>query len=256
MYCWTANVAGKNVEVANLLSSRAEPHEYAFTPGDARRLNTARLVIVNGLGLEAWLPKWLASEPNSAPAKLVTVAQGLGGRTMSGVTAGLNPHLWLDPQLACVAVSNIAVALERVDAQNAAAYQSNAAAYVARLQTLDAEIEAGLAGITNRAIVTYHDAFPYFARRYKLEVVGVVEEIPDVNPGPRSLAQLTEKIRTRGIKVLYIEPGSHSSIARRIARDLNISVAELDTIEAGDVKLDAYEKRMRSNLDVLRRTLR
>jgi zinc transport system substrate-binding protein len=187
---------------------------------------------------------------------MVTMSQALSEFTTAGVTPGTNAHLWLDPRLACVGVSNIAAALQRIDAAGASVYRSNALAYIARLQKLDAEIEAGLAGLTNRAIVTYHDAFPYFAKRYNLEVVGVVEEVPDVNPGPRTLARLTETIRTRGIRVLYIESGSHSSIARRIAKDLKLTIAELDTIEAGELKLDAYEKRMRANMEVLRRTLR
>lgn len=256
LYSWTANIAGSLARVDNLLSSRAEPHDYAFSPGDARRLNAAQLVVVNGLGLESWLNQWLRSDPDRASAKLVTLADGLREQAIRGVTPNLNPHFWLDPKLACIGISNIAAALQRIDPPNAVAYRSNAVGYVDRLRRLDQEIEEGLAPLTNRVIVTYHDAFPYFAKRYNLDVAAVVEEVPDVHPTPRALARIQEVIRARGVKVLYIGSGERSPIAKRIAADLKIELAELDTIEAGELKANAYETRMRANLDVLRRTLR
>jgi zinc transport system substrate-binding protein len=251
LYCWTANVAGDIAQVENLLPSRADAHDYAFTPGDARKLGAARLVIVNGLGMEDWLSKWQRGS-RDAEQKLVTVSSIVDRDQL--ITG--NPHLWLDPMLACGAVSNIAVALGRVDPGNASVYSRNAAAYVATLQKLDRDIRDGLADVTNRAIVTYHDAFPYFAKRYGLEIVAVVERVPGVNPTGRELTHLSQIIRGRNVRAIFVPPNSSSRIARRISEDLRVPLAELDTIEAGELKPDTYERAMRANLKSLQKVLR
>ncbi|HMJ91761.1 MAG TPA: metal ABC transporter substrate-binding protein [Candidatus Acidoferrum sp.] len=251
IYCWAANVAGDKAQVDNLLPARADAHDYSFTPSDARRLNAARLVVVNGMEMEEWLGAWRRSA-STADQKLVTISDAVPkDQLIEG-----NPHFWLDPQLACVAVSNIAASLKRIDPANAATYHSNALTYVMRLQKLDADVRDGLAGITNRALVTYHDAFPYFARRYNLDIVGVVEKVAGVNPTPRNLAALSRTIRERNVRAIFVPPNSASRLARRIADDLRVPVADLDTIEAGKLTPDAYEEAMRANLKSLQKVLK
>jgi zinc/manganese transport system substrate-binding protein len=260
LYCWTVNVAGERAEVENLLSARSEPHEYAFTPNDARKLNRADLIVVNGLGLEVWLPKFLRSAPSSRD-RVVTVSsemdlQLLGTERQSREEAHANPHIWLDPQLAIEGVSNILVALQRIDPPRETEYGSNAQAYVSRLRKLNADIAQSLTGATNRAIVTYHDAFPYFARRYGLEIAGVVEQVPEVNPTPKYLSRLGRTMRERGIRVIFIAPNASTRLARRIADDLQVELVELDTLESGSLSPSAYEERMRHNAEVLKKYLK
>ncbi len=264
LYCWAANVAGTNAEVENLLPPRAEPHEYAFTPGDARKLSQADLIIVNGLNLEGWLPKFLRSAPD-ARGHVVTVSSGLGAELIAGEhhhghpedhATRANPHIWLDPQLAAHGVSNILVALQRVDPAQASAYASNAQAYLVRVNKLDDDIRRTLASVTNRAVVTYHDAFPYFARRYGLEVAGVVEEVPEVNPTPKYLSRLRATMHERNINVIFVARGGRARIARRIADDLRVKLIELDTLETGAPSPTAYEELMMTNALVLEKHLK
>jgi zinc/manganese transport system substrate-binding protein len=265
LYCWAANVTGTNADVENLLPPRAEPHEYAFTPGDARKLAQADLIIVNGLNLEGWLPKFLRSAPE-AGGRLVTVSAGLKAELIAGEhhhghsegehAAHANPHIWLDPQLAAHGVSNILAALQRIDPAHADAYAGNAHAYIARLNKLDGDIRQVLAGVTNRAIVTYHDAFPYFARRYGLEIAGVVEEVPEVNPTPKYLSRLRATLRERNIHVIFVGPGGRTRVARRVAEDLRVKLVELDTLETGLLSPSAYEQRMTANANVLEKHLK
>lgn len=249
IYCWTINIAGEHARVENLLPARAEPHEYGFTSSDARKLNHADLVIVNGLSLEGWLPKFSSLAPDSA-SKLVMLSEPLKPQLIHD-----NPHLWLDPRLAAAAVTNISAALQRRDSAHAPLFASNATAYITRLQKLDADIRQELSGVTNRAIVTYHNAFPYFARRYGFEVVGVVEQVPEVNPTPKYLARLRRTIRERNVHAIFIPPNSASRLARQIAEDFHVQLVELDTIESGALTPDAYERAMRNNAAVLRKTL-
>jgi zinc/manganese transport system substrate-binding protein len=265
LYCWAANVAGTNAEVENLLPPRAEPHEYAFTPGDARKLSQADLIVVNGLNLEGWLPKFLRSTPQ-ASGRVVTISGGLSAELIAGEhhhghadhdhSEHANPHLWLDPQLAAHGISNILVALQRVDPAHAAAYASNAHSYLTRLNKLDGEIRQTVARMTNHAIVTYHDAFPYFARRYGLEIAGVVEEVPEVNPTPKYLSRLRATMRRRNINVIFTAPGGRTRIAQRIAEDLHVSLVELDTLETGALSPSAYEELMMTNALVLQKHLK
>ena len=267
LYCWTVNVAGTNAVVENLLPPRAEPHDYAFTVGDAHKLAAADLIIVNGLGLEGWLPKFLKSSPD-ARTRVLQVSDGLKAQLVAGEhqhghehgehdeSAHANPHLWLDPQLAMHGVSNILVALQRVDPAHAAAYAANAHAYLATLQKLDADLRQSFASVTNRALVTYHDAFPYFARRYGLEIAGVVELVPEVNPTPKYLSRLGGTMRERSLRVLFVATGGNTRLARRIAEDLHAELAELDTLESGPLLPAAYEERMRANAAVLQKYLK
>ncbi|HWN93823.1 MAG TPA: metal ABC transporter substrate-binding protein, partial [Methylomirabilota bacterium] len=265
IYGWTASVAGEHAVVENLLSARAEPHDYAFTPSDARKLGQADLIVVNGLGLESWLPRFLRGSPSSR-ARILDVSAGLGARLIVGEhghghgehdeTAHANPHVWLDPQFAAHGVSNILFVLQRIDPAHRAVYASNATAYVARLRKLDEDIRQSLAGAPNRAIVTWHDAFPYLARRYELEIAGVVEEVPDVNPTPKYLSRLGRMMRERGIRVIFLAPGGQTRLARQIASDLRVELVELDTLESGPLSPSAYEERMRHNAAVLQKHLK
>jgi zinc/manganese transport system substrate-binding protein len=192
---------------------------------------------------------------------VISISDGLDRELISGghdVHEALhpNPHVWLDPQLATHAISNILTGLQRVDPAGARDYASNAAAYIVQLRKLDAEIAARLSALTTRAIVTYHDAFPYFARRYGLEIAGVVEQVPEVNPTPKYLAHLSRTMRERGIRVIFIAPNSTTRLARRIADDLHVQLVELDTLESGPLSPSAYEERMRHNADVLQKYLK
>jgi len=263
LYSWATTLVGEHASVENLLPVGSEPHDYAFTFSDARKLERADLVVVNGLGLEAWLPKFLA---NSAKAKdrVVTISQGMESNLIEGEhehgahehQRHANPHVWLDPQLAAHGVSNILVALQRADPAHASAYATNAQRYLARLDQLDRDIQEALAGVTNRAIVTYHDAFPYFARRYGLKVAGVVEEVPEVNPTAKYLSRLGRVMRGGDIRVIFIPPGGRTKVAQRIAADLRAELIELDTLESGPLTPSAYEERMRNNAAVLQKHLK
>ena len=153
-------------------------------------------------------------------------------------------------------VSNILVALQRADPAHATGYAANAALCSTRLLELNAELLAGLAALTNRTLVTAHDAFPYFARRYGLRIVGVLEKTPDVAPSPRHLANLRKIIEQEQVKAIFIEPAHPAKLTRQFAADLGIRVATLDTLETGEFTLTAYEDGMRRNLRALQDALK
>ncbi len=271
VYCFTVNVAGDLADVENLLPGNVGPHDYQFSRRDVQKVNAADVIVVNGLGLESWLDKLLQNA--GRPKVVVEAAAGLRGELITRMpqleTEGKpaaasppqaaegrpNPHIWLDPHLAAHAVTNILATLQKADPAHAAGYAANAAGYVDRLGKLDADIRQGLAPAKNSPVVTYHDAFPYFARRYDLWIVGVIEVVPDVEPSPRYLAELGQAVRRQGVKVIFTEPQYSGKLARQFGQDLNVPVAPLDTLETGPLTPTAYADAMRGNLRVLQKYL-
>lgn len=248
VYCFTANIAGPFAHVQNLLPPGTTAHDFQFTFADRRKLEQTDLLILNGLGLESWLDKTLAT----APAKRVArCAEGLASGTNHS-----NPHLWLDPILACQMVTNILTALQQADPGHAADYATNAAAFVLRLRLLDEEIRSGLLSLTNRAIVTSHDAFAHFAQRYGFTIAGVIEETAEVDPSPAHLTALRAAIQKQRVKALFVDTHTSPRRARQWARDFKIAGGVLDTLEEAPLQPSAYEDAMRRNLRALQQTLR
>ncbi len=290
LYCWAVNVAGDLATVENLLPADVGPHDYQFKPKDLKRLQNADLIVLNGLGLEDWFTRAIQANAAEAERKVIHIADGLaetdlifhlptleldpshsiqeghdhGPRTQDpGPGTGhrhehdqANPHLWQDPRLAMHGVTNILLALQRIDPAHAADYQRNATAYLSRLAALDAEIRQAVAGFSSHTVVTYHDAFPYFCRRYGIELAGVIEQVPGSDPSPRYLAELLKVIRARKVKVIFTEPQFNPRLAKRLADDLGIAVAELDVLETGALSPDSYEDGLRRNLRVLQQYLK
>ena len=125
-----------------------------------------------------------------------------------------------------------------------------------RLIALDRKIRADLEPVRNIAFVTYHNAFPYFTRRYGLNLAGVVEQVPEVSPSPRELSALHKTIRGKEVKAIFTEPGETSRLARQIARDSGIKLGELDPLETGELAPTAYEDGMRRNVESLLKALK
>jgi len=280
---WAINVAGDSAIVETLLPADVGPHDFQFRPRDLRRIQAAQLIVINGLGIEDWLDKPLKANASQLEKKLVRTSEGLKAELIYEVPqlvldpkrskkeahshargAGdghdhgesANPHFWLDPVLARHGVSNILQGLVRVDPANGEVYRRNAAAYITRLEALDRELQAAVAVLPNKAIVTFHDAFPYFTRRYGLELVGVIEEVPGVEPSPKYLSELLKVVRARKVKALFTEPQFSPRLASRLAKDLGVVVAELDVMETGRVTPEFYETAIRKNLTSLQNSLR
>src|SRR5437588_8519148 len=214
--CFAANVAADAAHADGLLPPNTSPHDFQLTVKTRKSIEAADLVILNGLGLDSWVEPALAKDKQ----RLVRVSSGLSNELIRS-SGAINPHIWLDPILAIHCVTNIVQALVALDPSESEAYRRNAADYIARLQALDQELQDGLLPFKDQPIVTFHDSFSYFARRYGLRVVGVIEEVPDVSPSPRTLARLYAKIRETKPKCIFTEPQFPSGLAKTISHDLH-----------------------------------
>ncbi len=248
LYDFARHVAGDRAEVASLIPPGVAPHDWEPSPRDVADARRARLFVYNGGGLEPMAERLVTEIAGKGPV----VLNATGGLPL----LGKDPHVWLDPLLAQRQVDAIAAGLARADAAGRAIYERNAAAYRARLGALHDTLAAGLETCARRDLVTSHEAFAYFARRYRLEPVAVMGLAPESEPNPRDLARLVRFARARNVKVVFFETLVSPRVAETIAREVGARTLVLNPIE-GLTREEAaagtdYVGLMRANLDNLR----
>jgi zinc transport system substrate-binding protein len=266
IYVFTQNVIAKskNVTVECLLPPNIGPHDYALTPGDMKKIAKADLFIINGLEVEEFLGKAVnEANPN---IKIIDTSKGIKPIPTRGAEEeeskheehrhGIyNPHVWVSPKSAIIQVKNIEKALSAADPQNVALYKANADKYVVKLQAIVNDLTKASKTFKKRKIVTFHDAFDYFARDFGLEIVGVIEVVPGQEPSAGELAKMIKIVKESGAAAVFSEPQYQDKVAVVLAKESGVSVYQLDPVATGDGKPDAYEKIMRKNLEVLKKAL-
>ena len=246
---------GTSVRVTSLVPAGGDPHTYAPTPSDVRSIAGADLVVMNGLGVDDWLKPLLAEakRPLGSLVELgpnepgVTYLAGVGG-TAAGAGGSVNPHLWLNVAYAELYVKRIVTALQAAAPAKQAAFQASGDAYLARLASLDAEIQAQIATIpeANRKLVSYHDAFPYFAAAYGLTIVGTVVPAPGQDPSAGQVVALINEIRASGVKAIFSEAQFNPKVEQQLAAEAGVTVvSNLYNDALGPPPLDTYEAVMR-----------
>jgi ABC-type Zn uptake system ZnuABC Zn-binding protein ZnuA len=249
-------VGGDRVSVESLVPKGGEAHTFDPTPSDVRRVVQADLVVRNGLGLDDWLVQLIAD--SGTKARTVALAEDLPGATYlvdaESDHGTVNPHLWLDVANARRYVARIAEDLETVDPGHAADYRRRAEAYDAQLAALDAETRARLAAVPerDRTVISFHDAFPYFAAAYGLTVDGTVVDAPGQDPSASQVEALVAEIRAKGVKAILAEAQFSDKLVQAIADEGGATVvSDLYTDSVGDPPIDTYEAVMRWDLDRL-----
>ena len=249
------------VEVANM----AEPgtgclHDYQLQTGDMKLLARADAFLINGAGMEGYLSGVFDAFPTlpvvdaSAGVALLEDCADHDHEEHAGHDHAFNAHIWLDAGNAVQMVSNLAEGLMAALPSHAEAIGANEDAYIARLTALDEELTAALTSVPHKEIITFHEAFPYFAKAYGLHVAAVINRDPDDALSPRQLAELCKTVIALGAPPLFTEPQYEDMAAQTIARETGAPLCTLDPIVTGpvtDVPLTHYEDVMRKNLAVL-----
>lgn len=254
----------EGVEVQSL----AEPdtgclHDYQLQTGDMKLLDRADVFLINGAGMESYLTGVFEAFPELPVVDAsagVTLLENCGEEDDHDHSHDhqYNAHIWLDAGNAVIMVQNLADGLAAHLPRHEAAIRDNCEAYTARLTALDAELKEKLGVLERKEIVTFHEAFPYFANAYGLQVAAVVNQEPEDALSPRALAQLVLQIRDLGVPPLFVEPQYEDKAARTIARETGAQVYELDpivTAPAGEFALTHYEDVMRRNALILTEAL-
>lgn len=254
-----AQVGGSRVDVDSLVPKGGEVHTFDPTPSDVRRVAEADLVILNGLGLDEWLAGLVTDAGSTAP--VVELGEDLAGVTyLAGeleasdghADEAINPHLWLNVTYAAKYAERIGEALATADPPGAAAYREGAAAYVGILTALDTELRARMDTIpaSDRTVLSFHDAFPYFAAAYGLTIDGTIVDAPGQDPSAAQIAELVRVVREKDIRAIFAEAQFGEDLARTIADETGATVVSgLYTDSTGDAPQDTYVELMRWNVD-------
>jgi ABC-type Zn uptake system ZnuABC Zn-binding protein ZnuA len=258
-------LAGERAAVTSLVPPGASTHTFEAQPGDMKLLEDARLFIEVGAGLDTWSAR-LRSAAAHQPERLVLIElPGLDplpadpnerDRDASGAPARFDPHLWLDPiRVRDVVAPALAGALARIDPAGRAHYEAQLAALQAQIGDADAEIRRTLAGHGTK-FIAFHGAWRYFAARYGLEQIGVVEEAPGEEPTPREIAGLVAAARAAHVPAILIEPQLSPRIARTIAAELGAGTVLVDENgDPDDPERATYPALMRWNARAFARAL-
>jgi ABC-type Zn uptake system ZnuABC Zn-binding protein ZnuA len=238
------NVGGDRVKVTSLVPAGSDVHTYQAKPDDLRAVAAARLVVMNGLGLDDWLEATISAASTHAP--IVRLGVDLPGtEILPGEDPGTqNPHLWMDVAYARLYATRIRDALIKGDPDGTAAYTASATAYDATLATLDKSVRDQVATIpeANRKMVIFHDALPYFARAYGLTIVGVAVKAPGQDPSAGDIAALIDAIKASGVKAIFSEDQFPTDLVDQLARETGAKVeASLFDDSLGDPPVDSYE---------------
>jgi ABC-type Zn uptake system ZnuABC Zn-binding protein ZnuA len=221
------NVAGDKIKLTGIIPEGIDSHTFEPIPSDAKLLSQADLIIINGLDLE--IPTVKLAEANlkkgasilSLGQKTLTESDYVYDFSFPKEKGHPNPHLWLNPEYAMRYATIVRDELARLDPANKSTYEQNTAAFLKKLETLDQTIKEAVKTIppNNRRLLTYHDSWPYFARRYGFQVIGAVQPSDFSDPSPREVARLIDQIRKEKVPALFGSEVFPSPVLEQIARE-------------------------------------
>lgn len=267
MYIIALNVTQgmEDVSVSNMAGQQAGClHDYQLQNKDMKNLETADAFIINGAGMESFLDKALEQLPN---LPIIDASQNIsllcteddhsheGHDHAEHDAEEYNAHVWVSITNCIQQVENITAALEKLDPQRASQYRTNGNLYKEKLSALAEEMHRELDSLPNRDIVTFHEAFPYFAQEFDLHIAAVVNREPDSQPSARELADTIRLIQDTGVKSVFAEPQYSESAAQVISNESGATLYLLDPAVTGEDHPDAYLNAMRGNLEILKQAL-
>jgi zinc/manganese transport system substrate-binding protein len=280
------NVGGDRVEVTTLVGPDGDAHVFQPAPSDAQAVSGAQVIVTNGLGFEGWMERLV--EASGTQATLITAADGVTpiafgeeehaeeeghdhdhdhghdhaeGEGHDHDHAGhdhgaFDPHAWQSVTNVALYVGNIERGLAAADPAGAETYAANAAAYLAELDTLDAEIRATVAALPEdrRTVVTSHDAFGYFAADYGLTFVAPQGVSTEAEASAQDVAALVTQIRDAGIAAVFVENIADRRLLDQIATETGAAIGGTlysDALSGPDGPVGTYLAMMRHNLSQL-----
>lgn len=271
---FTKAVAGDRAEVNQLLPPQIGPHDYQAKPEDVQRLVKADVLVQNGLGIEEFVED-LVQNAGNANLKVIDSSRGVQAITTESIEDNahkhshgaeekaesgqghdhgeFNPHIWLDPKRAIQQVENIRDGLIAADPEGKEIYTANAAAYIQRLQALDAENTKMLQPFAGKTFVAFHDFAPYFAQSYGLKAEFLVD-LPEGNPAPSDVKRVMDAVKLSDLKAILTEPQTGRDAFAALAKDMNVQVSTFDPMETGGpeaLQPDYYLTTMRQNVTAL-----
>ena len=221
------NVAGEKIRLTGIIPEGINSHTFEPVPSDVKILAAADLLIVNGLDLEIPTLKLARANMKQEAAvlrlgdKTITEKEYIYDFSFPKDHGHPNPHLWLNPEHAMRYAILVRDELIRLDPENRGAYEANSAAFLKKLEALDQAIKEAIKTIPegNRRLLTYHDSWPYFARRYGFQIIGAVQPSDFSDPSPKEVKRLIDQIRKEKIPAVFGSEVFPSPVLEQIARE-------------------------------------
>ena len=215
------NVGGERVAVSALVGPNGDAHVYQPTPGDAKTLGDARVVVTNGLGFEGWINRLVKASGTKAP--MIVATKGIKPRKAEDDHGhgDADPHAWQSVANAKRYVANIRDALVAADPAAKDVYEANAAAYASKLDALDAEVKTAIEKIPadRRRIITTHDAFGYFAGAYGVTFIAPQGVSTEAEVSAKDVARIITQIRKQKIPAVFLENVTDKRLLERIGAE-------------------------------------
>jgi zinc/manganese transport system substrate-binding protein len=245
------NVGGDRVNVTTLVGPNGDVHVYTPAPADTKKIADAKLVIVNGLGLEGWMPRLV--ESSGGKATMVTASKAITPRRLG---SDADPHAWQSVANARIYVTNIRDALGVADPTDAEGYRANAERYLAKLDALDREVRGAIAQIppAHRKVISTHNAFGYFAAAYGIEFIAPQGVSTESEASARDIAGIITQIRAAKIPAVFLENISDPRLMRRISTETGARIGGTlysDSLTAENGEAPTYIDMVRHNIKAL-----
>ncbi|HEM4157443.1 zinc ABC transporter substrate-binding protein AdcA [Streptococcus suis] len=269
VYEFTKQVAGDEANVDLLVKAGTEVHGYEPSAKDIARIQEADAFVYENENMETWVHD-VEKSLDTTKVNVISATEGMlllpggeeehKGHDHSGErhSHAYDPHVWLSPERAITLVENIRDSLVAKYPEKKDAFETNAAAYIEKLDALDAKYSETLSAAKQKYFVTQHTAFAYLALDYGLKQVSITGVAADEDPTPSRLAELTEYINKYGIKYIYFEENASKSVAETLAKETGVQLDVLNPLESltdEDMKNGKdYISVMEDNLTALEKT--
>ena len=255
LYEFTKIVGGERIDVSIIIPPGIEPHEWEPTIKDLQKMQSADMIVINGVDFEPWITKLVSVNHDIL---ILDTSNGIPllekDKHVFNNKIQNDPHIWLDPVLAKKQIQNIANGLIKIDPQNADYYQENANAYTTKLILLDNKIRNDLSVCLKKDFLAFHDAFSYFAKEYDLNQNTIIGINPSEEPTAVTLQQIVQKAQNLDLNVIFTEEAVNPRVSEIIADEIGAKVLILSPIEIYEKNSD-YIKRMEQNLSNLKKEL-
>jgi zinc transport system substrate-binding protein len=268
------SIGGDDVDAVIILPPGQSPHEFEPRVRDKALTERAQLIIKNGLSIDLWMDRLAATNTQATVIDVSAVVKARGIQPLQTTevsvtdatepatqkkeeedTSAGNPHIWLDPRVQGMAAESIRDALIKLDPAHTAGYTQRAAAYLDQLQQLDKDFQTAAAGFKQRDFIGFHSAYAYLARRYGLNQIASIEELPGEGPTPGQTVNIIKLIKRVQIKVIFVENALPSKDADMIVRETGVTTGVLQPLETYDDTKQTYVSLMRENLEALKKAL-
>lgn len=251
-------IAGDKVDNQLIVPIGGDPHVHEPTPVDAQKVGAADLIFVNGLTFEGWITELIDNSGTSA--KTVIVTEGITPISSSVYENAYDPHAWMDLTLGLKYIENIKNALVEMDPDNKEFYIKNYSTYATKLNKLDKYITDKIQNIpeSKRLLVTSHDAFKYYGKRYGLRVEGIMGISTESEAQTKDMLRVVNAIRESGVPAIFIESTINPKLIQQIAKDNNVNIGGklyADSIGPKGSSGHSYYDMLKHNTDVIHKAL-